>query len=63
MNKIRCDIICLYRLVTVISIFFTTWKCVRYLHAVLAKKDSAAIDASIDGAAKKPKKTATALEE
>ena len=62
MNKIRCCIVDFYRLVTVISIVFTTWKFARYVHAVLAEKDSNAINASIGAAVKKPKKTATALD-
>jgi hypothetical protein len=62
MNKIRCCIVDFYRLVIVISIVFTTWKFVRYWHAVLAERTSHAMDASIGATGKKPKKTATALE-
>ena len=63
MNKIRCCIIDLYRIATVISIAFVAWKLVRCWHTGLAKKTGHAIDASISAAAEKLEKTALALEE
>jgi hypothetical protein len=60
MKKIGCCIVDFYRLVTVISVVFTTWKFVRYWQAALAERTDHTIDAPMDAAAKKHKKTATA---
>jgi hypothetical protein len=60
MNKIRCFIVNFYRLITVISIVFTTWKFALYWHRMFAEKPNHAMDASIGGAEKKLKKPSNA---
>jgi hypothetical protein len=60
MNKIRCYIVNFYRLITVISIVFTTWKFACYWQRMLAEKTNHGMDASIGGAEKKLKKTSAA---
>lgn len=62
MNKIKSFFIAIYRIVTVFSIGFVTWKIVRYWHSGRAEKCGHGIDSSIGSAAEKLEKAAITLE-